>query len=990
MENANEPSFVLHPPLEVSPYDQLQYRAVTLPNSLDVLIASDPSSDKAAASLDLGVGSFCDPENLPGLAHFLEHMLFLGTKKYPDEDSYHKFLAENGGRGNAYTSHEHTNFHFEIIITEKSCHEVDGKMPPFKEALDRFSQFFKAPLFTESATERELKAVHSEHQKNLQSDTRRKFQVSAALSNPKHPQSKFSTGSMESLRDIPKEIGIDTRAALLEFHRTYYSANLMKLCISGPHSLDILQEWVCDLFSGIPNSQRENPCEVYRSIPPLREEDRGRICMVESIKDIRHLELTWTTPEYATDIHARPGTYIADLLGDEGEGSILSLLKKWGWCDSLSSGLMEWNTYNIMSVQATLTTEGIDHIDEIISVIYQYVRLIKKNGISLSRYEEESTLARNSFTFHEKIEPFQFVVNTSGSMHDLPPEEYISGLFLYKEYREDLIRKVLDYITPTNGNILVAGKFVSEKTVMKEKWYGTPYFVEDVPTEKLEKWNSTPCHPDLHLPEQNPFIPTKFDLLATPLPDGTKDIKGPKLASKTDFMEVYHKLDKSFKRPKACMIFLIRTPVSYCSPLHVVLTHLLAFLIEDALMEYSYPAHRAGFHYQVDQLSNGLQIFLKGYSHRIDVLLKAVLDKIASLDIDPVRFAMQKDSLQRSYQNFAKTQPYSLAMYNSSCMLEEPRWHVNDCLDALLDGRVTIERLKRHAEDIRSRAFVTALITGNVLEDSAIAMTKVVHSVFKYTPANYYENIQRRIVQLPPRKEFFFRMGHTNSEDNNSAIEVLFQIGLEGDRKRDVVLDLISEILNKPCFHELRTIQQLGYLVFEGMRQFENLKVLYVIIQSTVANPDDLLERIDKFLASARADVLECMTEENFEQYRGALQATKSQPDTSLSNQTWRFWQEIVGDTLDFERKFEEVETLKSITKQDILEFYDRFIASQAKERRRIISQVYGNNHPLDEKREIPGFACEVRDPYAFRRSFPLYPVDGVHAFQENKNVTSN
>jgi len=55
---------------------------------------------------------------LPGLAHFLEHMLFMGTEKYPEENDYSKFLAENGGSSNAYTSSDHTNYYFDVSPKE--------------------------------------------------------------------------------------------------------------------------------------------------------------------------------------------------------------------------------------------------------------------------------------------------------------------------------------------------------------------------------------------------------------------------------------------------------------------------------------------------------------------------------------------------------------------------------------------------------------------------------------------------------------------------------------------------------------------------------------------------------------------------------------------------------------------------------------------------------------------------------------------------------
>ena len=65
--------------------------------------------------MDVNVGHASDPADLPGLAHFLEHMLFLGTEKYPEEGHYNQFLQERGGSSNAYTDFEHTNFFFDVL-----------------------------------------------------------------------------------------------------------------------------------------------------------------------------------------------------------------------------------------------------------------------------------------------------------------------------------------------------------------------------------------------------------------------------------------------------------------------------------------------------------------------------------------------------------------------------------------------------------------------------------------------------------------------------------------------------------------------------------------------------------------------------------------------------------------------------------------------------------------------------------------------------------
>ena len=77
------------------------------------------------------IGSLSDPLELPGLAHFCEHMLFLGTKKFPVENDYSKFISKHGGSYNAVTAHDHTTYYFDVLPEH-----IEG-------ALDRYFVKFK-------------------------------------------------------------------------------------------------------------------------------------------------------------------------------------------------------------------------------------------------------------------------------------------------------------------------------------------------------------------------------------------------------------------------------------------------------------------------------------------------------------------------------------------------------------------------------------------------------------------------------------------------------------------------------------------------------------------------------------------------------------------------------------------------------------------------------------------------------------------------------
>lgn len=223
-----------------------------------------------------------DPVEIPGIAHFCEHMLFLGTEKYPDENGYSSFLSKNGGSSNAATYPDVTKYYFDVV-PEK-----------LNDALDRFSQFFISPLFTESATLREINAVHSEHEKNLSTDVWRIRQVNKSLANPEHPYSKFGTGNKMTLLNIPKEKNIDTRSELIKFHQKWYSSNIMSLSIFGKESLDDLEQLTLKYFSNIENKNVELP----KWSDHIYLEDQTAIkLMIVPVKDSRNLTVSFQIPD---------------------------------------------------------------------------------------------------------------------------------------------------------------------------------------------------------------------------------------------------------------------------------------------------------------------------------------------------------------------------------------------------------------------------------------------------------------------------------------------------------------------------------------------------------------------------------------------------------------------------------------------------------------------------------------------------------------------
>src|SRR5690606_29640883 len=401
-------------PVYRSPNDDRQYRHLTLANGLDVLLISDPVSDKAAASLSVNVGSFDNPPDREGLAHFLEHMLFLGTDRYPEPDEYQVFISEHGGMHNAYTSLEETNYFF----------DVDA--PHLMATLDRFSRFFVAPLFNPDYVDRERHAVESEYRLKLKDDSRREWDVLRELANPEHPFSQFSVGNLTTLDDRKDR---PVRDDLLDFYQKYYSANQMNLVVLGTENLDQLQAAVEQRFAKVPNRKLVLP---EQNIPLFAKPLPCKVA-ITPVKELRQLSISFPLPTVAATWPTKPVDYLAHLIGHEGEGSLLAELKRLGLAESLSAGLVyDSRAGALFSTTISLTEAGVTESDAITRAFFNWLELVKTQGLEEWRYAELANLSRIAFRFADKHAPINYVSQISSMLHTFPPSEALRGPYFYQ------------------------------------------------------------------------------------------------------------------------------------------------------------------------------------------------------------------------------------------------------------------------------------------------------------------------------------------------------------------------------------------------------------------------------------------------------------------------------------------------------------------------------------------------------------------------------
>lgn len=952
-----------------SQQDNRNYRGLKLSNGLKVLLISDPTTDKSAAALSVEVGHLSDPDEIPGLAHFCEHMLFLGTKKYVNENDYMSFLSENGGSSNAATYADTTKYYFDV---------VPEKLP---EALDRFSQFFIAPLFTESATEREINAVHSEHEKNLSMDIWRIRQVNKSLCNPKHAYNKFGTGSKKTLMDDPKISKINIREELMKFHSKWYSANIMSLAVFGKESLDDLEEMVVNMFSDIENKNVVSPS--WKELP-FSDDQLATKTLIVPVKDSRSLTITFQTEDLERYYKAGPEHYVSHLIGHEGAGSILSELKAKGWCNNLVGGYSTIGRgFGFFEVMVDLTQDGFDHVDDIVKIIFQYINMLKKEGPQKWIFEEYCDLCEMQFRFKDKENPLSLVSNVVHSMQSYPLEEVLAAPYLISDWRPDLIEDLWNKFYPQNARIIVVGQKCEDKANREEEWYGTRFSCERIAKSALESWAGTDTNGNLHLPERNPFIPTDFSLVSV-----DADIQSiPVIIHNTPMIRVWFKQDVEFLKPKTLMNLDFCSPIVYSDPLNCNLTHLFVQLFKDHLNEYLYAADLAGLRLMVSNTTYGISVSIGGYSHKQHILLEKILDDMYNFKIDEKRFEILKEQYIRNLKNYKAEQPYQHAVYYLALLLTEQAWSKQELIEAC--DLLTVERLRTFIEELLSRMHVECFIYGNINKEKALEISGKVEDKLKNTDASILPLLSR---QLMLKREYKLNTGENslfemvNDYHKSSCAELYLQCGMQDDQS-NVYVDLVTQILSEPCYNQLRTKEQLGYIVFCGSRKSNGVQGIRVIVQSA-KHPAFVEERIENFL-NGMIDHLENMSDEEFKRHKEALAAQKLEKPKRLTTQFTKFLNEIALQQYHFNRAQVEVAFLQTLTKQQIIEYYKEFIIMGAASRRslsiHVVSTAEGGAGHKDAPTEVTEQTTneatskkdfvKVSDLASFKSARALYPL---------------
>ncbi|WP_373079687.1 insulinase family protein [Zhongshania sp.] len=872
------------------PSDQRAYRYTVLENGLKVLLISDAGADKAAASLDVNVGSRQDPENYQGLAHFLEHMLFLGTEKYPEAGAYQAFITAHGGSHNAFTSFEDTNYFFDI--------SADSLEP----ALDQFAQFFVAPLFNAEYVGREVNAVNSEYRARIKDDRRRELAVFKSQLNPAHPFAKFSVGNLQTLHSDNEQA---LREQLLAFYQQNYSADIMTLTVIGRESLNELEAMVLPKFSGVANRQRQLD-DITE--PLFKAGDLPRWINIQPVQNRRSLSVNFPVPDAQQHWRSKPLNYIGNILGHEGEGSLLAVLKAKGWADSLSAGeSLNFQGGAMFGIEVALTEAGLNHVDEIVALIYQNIKQLRDAGIERWRFVEQSGLAIQGFLFRAQPAAINEVVQLAMAMQKYPAAEVMRAPFIMDDYQPELLTEFLAAMRPENSFITLVAPSVKATTEVPR--YQVAYSKRPITAGELAAWAPAKSKA-LKLPVKNNFVANDFSLKKG------KNGSTPLRVDSTMPIELWLHTDDVFELPKGRTYLLLSSAQAAGDVDALAKTEMWLRMVKDQLNELTYPAQLAGLDFNLDVDWRGIEISVGGFNQKQDELLTEILAALKAPKWQEGRFARLQAQRLRQFENAVKQSPYQQLIAELPRMLSHERPGLLAHEEAT--RKLTMAAVAEHAQSVLKSLQLRMLLDGNFDKSDALNMAKLAAKAMppseSHTPP--LEHISHLKVAELQR--------NVPAEHDDSATLFYLQSGEVGKQAR-VAMGLTAQILSADFYHQLRTRKQLGYVVSASVYPQRDVGGLIFLVQSSVVDSATLQAEITQYLdgwLSAGID------EATFAQHKASLLKRLAEQPENLWEAAGRHWQDLLENYPEFNSRDLLVQALTELNYQDWMSMMTRDLSA--------------------------------------------------------------
>src|SRR5690606_29690681 len=325
---------------------------IRLSSGLRVRLLCLPESAQAAVLVRVHAGAHDAPAAYPGLAHFLEHLLFLGSRNYPVEQSLMPFVQACGGQLNASTRERHTDYFFQVPADHH------------QKSLLRLVDMLARPLLDPDAQLREREVLHAEYRARAEDVETLCDAALGRVIGEEHPFCAFHAGNRETL-PVEQE---SFQLALRGYHQRFYCTGQIELLLAGPQTEDELLQ----LARLAEDSLGAGPEICNRDAPPLKQPQETWL-RLQLDKAAPRLLLAWALDGITE--HGQPALdYLASWIASEAPESLLSRLRNQGLCQSLKLRMpYSYAGQGVVVIEATLTEQGLKQRAQVVDALMDWL-----------------------------------------------------------------------------------------------------------------------------------------------------------------------------------------------------------------------------------------------------------------------------------------------------------------------------------------------------------------------------------------------------------------------------------------------------------------------------------------------------------------------------------------------------------------------------------------------------------------------------------------
>jgi insulysin len=849
-----------------------------------------------------------------------------------------------------------------------------------------FSKMFSEPLFDISYIEKEMNAVHSEHEKNINSDGWRINRLIQSLSNEDSPYNHFGTGNLETFKNVTLA---ELNNQLRLFYNKYYRSNNIKLAVSSNLPLDDLQQMVKAYFTEIrldtyiSDKAMNSTAELYGNLFPVDKpfDNMNKVVWYKKLGAGKTIEVHFPLEPIHKSYKTQPYEYIAYLFNYSGSKSLLSILRDHGFANRLDGEISEsYTNFAMFTISVELTQEGMANVETVIRLIFGYLNRIKQEKISADIFNEIKRINELEFNFAGKsYDITSLLTSFSGNMFFFDYQNLIIGEHLFSVYDEKVIKDALNALSLDNMLITIysneelvatnSTKYINfaGKSSLFEKWYGSEYKVIDLDKEflnqlkteqqiKLDDERILDINKDFQLRQKNNFVSEMTTLVSScngntcgddEYSDVMQNLTPTALFDEVNFKS-YYKVDNTFKIPKVHVNLRALSPALKVT--HQAYTKLLIYA---TYLEYEYTtvmsdASEAGNGFHFSFHNDGLEIDMTCYKDLTQKIMSLAVNQMFKFETDEKTFKIIVDLVKRRMTNSKLEKPFNKNKSYFKKLMTFNYTHYNDLFDTI--DKVTFEDFEKFKNSFNIDMSIDVLFYGSVNKDEVKRISedikkhlKVISDLKELEKDPFY--ITNSIfLQRQLEKPITYQYKSEIDTELNHAITRFYQIG-QYNYETQLYLLAYQKCIGNLFYHNLRTVQQLGYIANADYANMNNVMYYRVIVQGSKKTPREVEAIIDDVFGEASTKLNEC--EKDFNDVKLSIKERLTKPDESIRDRSDRILNEIYHRTFDYSKRKNLLAKLESVTHSDVVNFFNqRLLNNKA---RLSIHHYAGNSKVFEE-----------------------------------------